>query len=135
MIEEIIEIENEAFHDPWSRETFIKIFQENNYHILHIKDNDNFVGYIIVLEMIEVLEIVRFAVKKDFRKKGYGKLLIEMAINKAKELEYKKILLEVRASNKIAIDLYEELGFQELSIRKNYYKDNNEDAIILVREQ
>ena len=78
--------------------------------------------------------ITNIAVHPDHRRKGIGQAMLEFAFKKARELGAAKMTLEVRKSNVTAQQLYRKLGFIEKGIRKGYYADTNEDAIIMWKE-
>jgi ribosomal-protein-alanine N-acetyltransferase len=102
-----------------------------NAHYLVAEVAGRIVGYIGFWKIIDEGHITNIAVHPDFRGLGYGRELIAAMILKAKEMELIAITLEVRKSNKAAISLYESFGFVSSGIRKKYYSDNNEDALIM----
>ena len=71
------------------------------------------------------------AIHSDYRRSGYGRALINALVNKARELGIIAATLEVRVSNLAAISLYESFGFISSGVRRGYYSDNNEDALIM----
>ena len=100
----------------------------SSYYILFYQDEVVSLGGIkIVLDEADLMNIVTRA---DYQKKGFAKLLLTYLISKAKEKKCKHITLEVASQNTIAIHLYEKMGFQKISIRKNYYR-NGDNAIIM----
>jgi len=103
-----------------------KEFNNNPFaRFLLLIDNNKIIGYLYYSEIYDRLEINQFEVKKEYRKKGNGDLLLKELINSTK----KNITLEVKESNVIAINLYKKNGFVEVSKRKNYY--NGEDGILM----
>ena len=78
--------------------------------------------------------ITNIAVHPDFRRQGIGEQMMRFAFKKARELGATKMTLEVRLSNHGAQALYRKLGFQDRGIRKGYYSDTNEDAIIMWKD-
>lgn len=127
-IELIIEIEREAFSEPWSLASYQELYKDYNSQIYVVYEEDMVVAYAVYLDMVDVFELVRIAVKKDFRGKKIGNSLLKKSID---ELD-KNIFLEVRENNQIAINMYKNNGFESINRRKNYYKDTNEDAIIML---
>ncbi|MBS9775692.1 MAG: GNAT family N-acetyltransferase [Fusobacterium sp.] len=85
------------------------------------------VAYLIALDNLDSYDILKIAIDKNYRNIGIGEELLE-------KISDKNILLEVRESNLRAIKFYEKNSFTKISTRKNYYKDNNEKAIIMMRE-
>ncbi|MEM3408445.1 MAG: ribosomal protein S18-alanine N-acetyltransferase [Candidatus Micrarchaeia archaeon] len=128
-IGEIIKIERESFEkDIWDKEEFMKFFETCKDSFLVAKENEKIIGYII-LEMIEPKKgyIRSIAVKKEKRKKGVARNLIEYII---KKFEIKELSLHVRAGNN-AINFYKKLGFKEIERLNGVYHDG-EDAIYMV---
>ncbi len=123
----IAEIEAECFSDAWS-ENAVKM-QIERKQITVYKENGNLLGYCIFMTAADEGEILRIAVKPDARKCGIGRKLLGGAVKIMASRGASEIFLEVRASNKDAISLYEKFGFEKTGIRKNYY-ENTEDAIL-----
>ena len=93
--------------------------------------NSIIVGYIILYDNEDTIDILKIAVKFKMKRKGIGRILLDFV-----KKEYaKNIFLEVRESNTIAIKFYENCNFKKISTRKNYYRDKNENAIIMVFEK
>ncbi len=101
------------------------------YSFWGIWSEGRLVGYIILLNSIDVYEVIKVGVLKEERGKGLGEILLNEILKKV-ELN---IILEVRESNKSARRLYEKIGFESIGIRKKYYKDTMEDAIIMMIER
>lgn len=127
----ILEVENKCFATPWSKMMFEDELFNLNAHYLVIETMGKIAGYIGFWKIIDEGHITNIAVHPDFRRLGYGKALISAMIQKANDMEIIAITLEVRRSNNIAISLYESFGFVSSGVRKQYYSDNNEDAIIM----
>ena len=70
---------------------------------------------------------------RDYRRLGVGSMLLEAVIERAKKLGLSILTLEVRQSNIAAQGLYRKYGFEEIGVRKRYYSDNNEDAVIMTK--
>ena len=97
------------------------------YRISYLIENKE-VGYVILEETIDVIDIVDVLVNEEYRKQKIASKLFDYVINKYKNVK-EKIMLEVRVSNNPAINLYRKFNFEIIYIRKNYYKD--EDAYIM----
>ena len=119
----IINIENRAFFSPWT-EVQITASIDNAYAA---KEANVIKGFIIIETILDEVHVLHMAVDPKFQRKGIGKKLME----KAFEFSGKKFFLEVRESNFPAQKLYKGFGFKVISRRKNYYKDNNEDALVM----
>ncbi|MDR1361132.1 MAG: ribosomal protein S18-alanine N-acetyltransferase [Rickettsiales bacterium] len=104
----------------------IAAFQKDGGQII-FSDN-SFVAWRAVLDEAELYHI---AVHPDFRRGGIANSLLVCMENELKKQSVKKIFLEVRVSNKPAIELYKKNGYEQISVRKNYYYDNGEDAFVM----
>ena len=100
----------------------------SSYYILFYRDEPVALGGLKII--IDEADLMNLVTRTDYQKKGFAKLLLSYLITKAKEKKCKHITLEVASKNTIAIHLYEKMGFQKISIRKNYYHDGD-DAIIM----
>ena len=124
-LSEVVAIENLSFNAPKPESVFI----EDEHKYLVARDDGEIVGYIGIEEISGEKHIINMAVRPESRRKGVGKRLIERVLNK-KDVFF----LEVRVSNEPAVKLYEKFGFINVGLRKKYYQDNGEDAIIMRRE-
>ena len=131
-IKEVHKIEEDCFSIPWSEKSFYDELTKNKMAIYIVaKEDDEIVGYGGMWHVINEGHITNIAVKKQHRKKGIGTKIINALIDIAKEKEMIGITLEVRVSNDIAKSLYKKSGFIIEGIRKEYYDDNKEDAIVM----
>ncbi len=132
---EVLEVEHLSYPTPWSRRAFVSELSENAYaHYLAAKSNGRLIGYVGMWLVLDEAHITNVAVHPSFRSQGVGRLLMETAIHLTEEHGCRSITLEVRRSNLVAQSLYRSLGFQMTGLRKGYYTDNGEDALIMVRE-
>ena len=92
------------------------------------------VGYCGVWLSFDEGEIMNVAVREEFRRRGCAGRLLEELLSRAKERGASRFILEVRERNLPAIRLYESLGFERAGIRKNFYSDPKENALILLKE-
>lgn len=125
-------IEQRSHQFPWSEKTLASN-QGERYFNLRLDMDGKIVAFAITQIVLDEATLFNIAVDPDYQRRGLGKALLEYLIN---ELEHKSITtlwLEVRASNLAARSLYEDLGFNEVTIRKNYYPAQNgrEDAIVM----
>jgi ribosomal-protein-alanine N-acetyltransferase len=138
----VIEIELTSFSTPWSHYAFLSELRDNHFaHYvvaklkMHDKEEPEIVGYAGMWIVMNEAHITNIAVAPDYRGMGIGKLLMENMMKLAKENGADKMTLEVRKSNYIARHLYERLGFKARGIRRGYYSDNNEDAVIMWKDE
>ena len=131
-LNKIYELELESYDFPWTKE-ILRDCILYKYDSFVVVLNDNLVGYIISKITYPETHILNLTVKKNFRKKGIGKALIELIISDARLKNSENIILEVRANNTDAQSLYKKLNFEIIGTRKDYYESKNdrEDAYVL----
>ena len=127
----IYNIDNENFvYDSYNIDAINRFFLDNNTLFLKIIQNNEIVGYSIVLLIKPDAELLKICIKENYRSLGYAKKLLDYNIDYLKNNNYDCIFLEVRSDNYNAIKLYDKLGFIKYNERKNYYKDTNVDALL-----
>ena len=131
-LDEIVNIENKSHLTPWTKKNFTDADNANNLFKV-LKSESNIVGYYIALFAAEECQLLNITVRLELKKKGFGQLMLKNLVEECRKKNIINIFLEVRASNSSAIRLYEKNGFNEIGIRKNYYKvpDGQEDAILM----
>ncbi len=135
-LSQVLEIEAQAYGEHhWSRESFCNEL-ENNLSVYYsaLDENDNLVGYLGAWLIFEEAHVTTIAVKEEFKKRGIADTLMLMLIDECYKNMVKYITLEVRVSNVPALGLYAKWGFKDIGVRKGYYQDNNEDALIMFTE-
>ena len=125
------EIEKLCFSHPWSEATMISEMKSPFADFIGAFSEGELAGYIGGRTIAEETEIFNVAVAPKFRRNGIGKALIEKFIETVREKETEAIYLEVRTSNLGAINLYERAGFVFCGIRRDYYDDPKENAILM----
>ncbi|MCL2096783.1 MAG: ribosomal protein S18-alanine N-acetyltransferase [Oscillospiraceae bacterium] len=130
-IDDICEIENESFGDPWKREFFTELLENPLAVSFAAEENGGTVGYLIAYNIIDEMQILNIAVKKTRRGQKIAAKLFAAAFDFAEANKIREFTLEVRVSNTPAAALYKKLGFKTDGIRKNYYKNPKEDAVLM----
>ncbi len=125
-------LEKECFDNFWSFEMVSNTFMQDNFIGFVAVENEKIIGFIATVWCVDECEIELIAVKKEYRRKGVASKLLNVAIDKFKELKIVKLFLEVRRSNEDAQGFYEKQGFTYVGVRKNYYA-NVEDALIMTK--
>ena len=127
-------LEQESFSDPWS-ENSIRSELHNPLSLwLVAVEGEQVLGYIGSQTVFPESDVMNVAVGRDHRRRGIGTVLVEALIALLRNKNCESLTLEVRASNNSAIALYEKLGFAQIGLRKNYYRNPKEDALILCKE-
>lgn len=133
-IDGVMEVEETTFSIPWLREDFVREVTQNAMAIYYVAvDGETVVGYAGMWHVINEGHITNVAVLHDYRRQGIGDLFMEKMTEIALEREMIGMTLEVRMNNRAAQSLYHKFGFKPEGIRKNYYADTKEDAVIMWR--
>ncbi|HID56397.1 TPA: ribosomal-protein-alanine N-acetyltransferase [Candidatus Poribacteria bacterium] len=130
-IPRIMEIELRSFPTPWSEWAFRRELKSKNAHLLVAKIGREVVGYLDIWIVLDEAHITNIAVAPEHRRKGIGEKLMRHALEMAKSKGVRKVTLEVRQGNIPAQNLYRKFGFKLLGVRKEYYTDTGEDALIM----
>ena len=130
-VDEVYVVEEDCFVDPWSKESIRKELKNNLARYLVAQLDDKIVGYVGVWFVVDEGHITNVAVHSDYRGKKVGDKLVKQMVELCKENNIVAMTLEVRTSNTVAQNLYRKYGFKMGGIRKEYYSDNKEDAIIM----
>jgi ribosomal-protein-alanine N-acetyltransferase len=130
----IAEIEKLCFHDPWSEKSIASELDNRLSLWLVAMDGDRVAGYVGSQSVLGETDMMNIAVHPDFRRRGIAEELVVKLVEELKVRGNHSLMLEVRVSNDPARNLYEKLGFQQVGLRKNYYRNPREDACILRKE-
>jgi [ribosomal protein S18]-alanine N-acetyltransferase len=131
-IEQIVGIEQLSFAIPWSKEAFYNELYKNQFATyLVIEDGEKIIGYCGVWIVVDEAHITNIAILPEYRGRGLGESILTKVMDLAKEFGARSMTLEVRVSNLVAQNLYRKLGFENGGIRKGYYTDNQEDALVM----
>jgi [ribosomal protein S18]-alanine N-acetyltransferase len=132
-LEEVLEIEAASFPTPWSRNSFLYELMENQRAIYLVAKNefDKVIGYIGMWVVVDEGHITNLAAHPLHRRKGVARALLDQLVIIARKNGIKNLTLEVRRSNLSAQDLYQKIGFVHMGVRRKYYLDNKEDALIM----
>jgi len=131
-IDDVLKVEAASFTEPWPKEIFHQEIKNNDYAYYFVVQLDNrIIGYAGMWFVIDDAQITNIAILPEYRGKKIGEKLFEYTCQQAMKMGVKRLSLEVRMSNVIAQNLYKKFGFVPGGIRKNYYTDNQEDAIVM----
>ena len=131
-VDGVMAVEHDSFLTPWSRSAFEEELAQNRLarYIVAV-ENGAIVGYAGTWLVINEAHVTNVAVSSQRRREGIGRLLMQKLMELARENGMESMTLEVRVSNAAARHLYDQMGFVAAGIRKNYYSETKEDALIL----
>ncbi len=127
-------IEVRAYPTPWSRSMFASELAKPTSICLGAFEGEELVGYVINSRYVDAWHVMNVAVEPEHQGRGIASSLLERLFELTHDDERRGYTLEVRVSNESAIRLYEKLGFESRGIRRGYYTDNREDALIMWRD-
>jgi len=131
----ILEIEQLSFSTPWSLESFKTELKDNEYaRYLCLELEGQVIGYMGLWFILDEGHITNIAITPNHRGQHWGKFLMRSVMGKMVEQGMERMTLEVRVSNLLAQSLYKSLGFTTAGVRKGYYADSGEDAMIMWAE-
>jgi ribosomal-protein-alanine N-acetyltransferase len=140
-LDEIVAIENRAYPFPWSRSVLLAEIGGREFSFVYVArmphDSafpEKIIGYIFFWLVSGEVHILNVAVDPDYRGYGYGKFMMQFALDFGLERGARSAFLEVRASNAEAQQLYTHLGFRPVGIRRRYYSNNKEDAYVMKKQ-
>ncbi|MCR5828756.1 MAG: ribosomal protein S18-alanine N-acetyltransferase [Lachnospiraceae bacterium] len=141
------ELERECFSDPWSEDSITEMYgtkilvgveEAGTDEGIGVEPTERtvrgIVGYAVIRTVADEAELLRICVSKSARRNGFGRMLLSESLKTAKEDGAERVFLEVRSQNLPARSLYEKAGFEETGVRKNYYHDPTDDAVIMMRD-
>ncbi len=127
-------IEKRAYPTPWSRAMFASELAKPASICLGAFDGDLLVGYAVNSRYVDAWHVMNVAVEPEHQGRGIARRLLERLFDLTRDDQRRGYTLEVRVSNDTAIRLYAGLGFETRGIRRGYYTDNREDALIMWRD-
>lgn len=131
---QVLAIENASFPVPFSENLFRMELSLKVANLTVAKGNGVIFGYIDYWHVEDEFHLITFAVHPDFRQRHIGGDLMNFMLDEARRKAVRKITLDVRPTNTAALALYAKLGFRQIAVRKGYYQDNQEDALVLSLE-
>lgn len=130
LLEQITQLESLCIPNPWSYEMFeLEASRRGGVVLAAVDENGKVSGFLTAQQILDTADINNVAVHPDCRRQGIGRMLLKEFLSQAQDVE--QIFLEVRASNAPAIGLYEKHGFCRIGLRKGYYTNPAEDAVIM----
>lgn len=133
-LDEVLAIESDSFTSPWSKQGFRQeIINRKRSLPLVVRIDGHVAGYGVAWFVVDEIYIGNIAVHRSHRRKGIGELLLKKLLERGLVNDCRLATLEVRKTNRTAIELYNKFGFSAVAIRKGYYRDTGEDAVVMVK--
>ena len=129
----LVELENICFSQPWTYQQLAEELDNHTAHFIVAEIGDNVVGYMGIFVVCESSYVSNIAVFPEYRRHGIGRKLLCEAVRMAVQMGAESLSLEVRPSNTPAVELYSSLGFEEVGLRKNFYRNPVEDGLIMTK--
>lgn len=132
-VAEVAALEHQIFGDPWSADSFLAEVERNpdiGYPIVLCSQGE-IVAYAVAWFIVDEIHIGNVAVRPELQGQGIGQAVLRSVLEEGERRGMTYATLEVRPSNKRALALYERFGFRQIAVRKQYYRDNREDALVL----
>lgn len=138
-VDQALAIEQRSFTMPWSRNLFMSEFRSPTVSTLLVavpegEEDRTIAGYLVYWLVEDEMHILNLATSPAFRRQGCAKQLVLAGLRKSYAAGARRAFLEVRVSNNVALKLYSGLGFRSVHIRREYYDEPVEDAVIMVLE-
>ena len=134
-LDAIERIERASYPTPWSRSMFAsELAKPSSLSFGAVDETGTLVGYLVLSRYVDAWHVMNVAVAPERRRQGIASALLHRLLELTKDGALRGYTLEVRTSNLSAIRLYERFGFRRKGIRRGYYTDNREDALIMWRE-
>ena len=130
-LHEVYYIEQSVFSYHWTYRNFLSSVASEDWGQVLRNEAGDLIGYFVGMEVVDEMHLLKIAVAGQYHGRGYGRLLMNRAVAVAREAGMASILLEVRPTNEVAVGLYERTGFRTIGVRKGYYVDTREDALVM----
>ena len=126
-------LEKACFSDPWSRESLEEGMRAGHLHLLLAERDQMPAGYCAAQLVLDEGELLRIGVAEAYRRQGIGRLLLKNLLERFPQIT--AWYLEVREGNQPAVALYRQMGFLPSGVRKRYYRDPVEDALLMYKKE
>ena len=127
----LVELEKQCFSVPWTPRQYEAVVGNERFHVFGLEEGGELIAYVTFFAADWEMEILNIAVHPGRRRQGLGQLLLGHVLQVCRTMGIKRGYLEVRRSNVAAQGLYGAFGFEEVGVRKRYYPDNKEDALVM----
>lgn len=131
---EVLAIERVSFPEPWSETLFLKEIDQKGSYFMVFRLDSKVIGYGGLWLVLDEAHITNIAVHPLYRRQGYGSMILRHLLEAAISRRATMATLEVRETNLVALNMYRKFGFRQVAIRRGYYGDAGEDAIVMVND-
>lgn len=132
-LDQVMEIEEDLFSVPWTREGFLTYLMKKDTMFFVVEEKEKILGFCSMMTVLDEGDILNVAVRKERQKEGIGQFLVDSILRMADLQGIRLVHLEVREGNQTARRLYERLGFKEDGLRRDYYEDPVENAVLMTK--
>lgn len=132
-LDQVMEIEEDLFSVPWTREGFLTYLMKKDTMFFVVEEKEKILGFCSMMAVLDEGDILNVAVRRDRQKEGIGQFLVASILRMADMQGIRLVHLEVREGNGAARRLYERLGFKEDGLRRNYYENPVENAVLMTK--
>ena len=135
VLEQVVEIEKALFSEPWTKEGFFTFLTKENTMFFVVEEKGKILAYCSMQTVLDEGDILNDAVRSDRHKEGIGYFIVDSMLKMAEMIGIHIVHLEVREGNGTARRLYDRLGLKEDGLRRDYYTDPTENAVLMTKMQ
>lgn len=132
-LDQVVDIEQNLFSVPWTKEGFLTYLMEKDTMFFVVEEKERILGYCSMMTVLDEGDILNVAVRSDRQKEGIGQFLVDSMLRMAEMQGIRLVHLEVRQGNGTARRLYQRLGFKEDGLRRDYYENPVENAVLMTK--
>lgn len=133
-LDQVVDIEQNLFSVPWTKEGFLTYLMKKDTMFFVVEEKERILGYCSMMTVLDEGDILNVAVRSDRQKEGIGLFLVDSMLRMAEMEGIRLVHLEVRQGNGTARRLYQRLGFKEDGLRRDYYENPVENAVLMTKE-
>lgn len=132
-LDQVVDIEQKLFSVPWTKEGFLTYLMKKDTMFFVVEEKERILGYCSMMTVLDEGDILNVAVRSDRQKEGIGQFLVDSMLRMAEMEGIRLVHLEVRQGNGTARRLYQRLGFKEDGLRRDYYENPVENAVLMTK--
>lgn len=132
-LDQVVDIEQNLFSVPWTKEGFLTYLMKKDTMFFVVEEKGRILGYCSMMTVLDEGDILNVAVRSDRQKEGIGQFLVDSMLRMAEMQGIRLVHLEVRQGNGTARRLYQRLGFKEDGLRRDYYENPVENAVLMTK--